>query len=994
MATLIKTGTLGTGSPLLAYELYAEQTAASGTSRTVKVTAKFKVNGGSSSYYSYPCNWRARVGSSYGAYQEMKSNTKWSGGDGYRTFSQTIKVDVGTTSSTSITVGLEANHGTYKSWNGSATDSFTVGSTNTAPTMSGYITCRMNSSTGAVITAEGDGIEDAVKIPENVSSIYVSWPAASDKEGGTIKYELYHQRDNGSWVVIYEGTATNYTHKIGAGNQGSKYDYYVKATDNGGLKSNAINATQFMKNNFTGNTISSTETIKYSDGNSTIRLVYSGEKNTATLGNNNGVFTRTLTCNGITVYNNTITKSPIDLTIYKEGDLPNGPYVKLEDLKNKFAGSSYKGTLTFVLTTNNAYGSSATSQMNISTNLQTNPVSSSNIQISRDKNVSTAIKTTRATELDYFLPDGSNVINVSWNAGRDKLGGTVSYDLYYSIGGGTWQLQASGLTALSYNHTIAKLTKQQTLAYMVKTKTSYGTYVDAVAQDAVVLEYYNAPSLSTSNIVRSATGADVTLMIKSNSSILNIETVGTWSCRKKGTTEEVSNGELSITQKSQVITVTNLTEEETYDLVVTFNDNTGFSVNDEKTIAIAANSPIFFVNKYGIGVNGKKANNGISLNSKGNALVDGVLYTDKVSLNNRLGGSTFGLEESSGDVYIANNLETSPNWLRLKQDGTMTWAGKEVYNTSHATSNEVANKLILRDSSGNFKAKSATFSNWVRTTGNTGWLSETHGGGFHMMDSTWIRAYNDKGIYTGGEIKSKTLTSTGNLAVSGTSKLTGTVTTDGAVVVGTQLKLGATNRDVAGSAIWSDNATHNWFDKTTDNQVKFGAAKQTSFDTTTMLRGTCVRIYAHGKVNSSYTSGVFLGSSGSVAVTSDENLKDIYYMDDRYLDFFDNLEPVLYKYKGDCYHRLHAGYGARASERALLDANIPTEDFGGIIKEKDIWLDIDGQGEKHYADIYSLRYEEFIALNSFAIKRNREVIKELQAQVEELTKKIDLLESA
>ena len=621
MATLIKTGTLGTGSPLLAYELYAEQTAASGTSRTVKVTAKFKVNGGSSSYYSYPCNWRARVGSSYGAYQEMKSNTKWSGGDGYRTFSQTIKVDVGTTSSTSITVGLEANHGTYKSWNGSATGSFTVGSTNTAPTMSGYITCRMNSSTGAVITAEGDGPEDAVKIPENVSSIYVSWPAASDKEGGTIKYELYHQRDNGSWVVIYEGTATNYTHKIGTGNQGSKYDYYVKATDNGGLKSNTINATQFMKNNFTGNTISSTGTIKYTDSNSTLRFTYSGEKNTATLGGSNGTFTRTLTCNGITVYNNTITKSPIDLTIYKEGTLPSGPYVKFEDLKNKFAGSSYKGTLTFVLTTNNAYGSSAASQMNISTNLQTNPVSSSNIKISRDKNVSTAIKTTSSTKLDYFLPDGSNVINVSWNAGRDKLGGSVSYDLYYSIGGGTWQLQASGLTALSYNHTIAKLAKQQTLTYMVKTKTSYETYVDAVAQDAVSLEFYNAPALSTNSVTRSANGADISLMVKSNSSILNIETVGTWSCRKKGTTEEVSNGRLSITQKNQVVTVTNLTEDGTYDLVVTFNDNTGFSVNDEKTIAIAANSPIFFVNKYGIGVNGEKADRNNSIAFKGSVKV-------------------------------------------------------------------------------------------------------------------------------------------------------------------------------------------------------------------------------------------------------------------------------------------------------------------------------------------------------------------------------------
>ena len=38
---------------------------------------------------------------------------------------------------------------------------------------------------------------------------------------------------------------------------------------------------------------------------------------------------------------------------------------------------------------------------------------------------------------------------------------------------------------------------------------------------------------------------------------------------------------------------------------------------------------------------------------------------------------------------------------------------------------------------------------WVRTVGTTGWYSESYGGGWHMTDSTWIRAYNNKQIYTG-----------------------------------------------------------------------------------------------------------------------------------------------------------------------------------------------------------------------------------------------------
>lgn len=38
---------------------------------------------------------------------------------------------------------------------------------------------------------------------------------------------------------------------------------------------------------------------------------------------------------------------------------------------------------------------------------------------------------------------------------------------------------------------------------------------------------------------------------------------------------------------------------------------------------------------------------------------------------------------------------------------------------------------------------------WVRTVGTTGWYSESYGGGWHMTDSTWIRAYNNKQIFTG-----------------------------------------------------------------------------------------------------------------------------------------------------------------------------------------------------------------------------------------------------
>lgn len=41
---------------------------------------------------------------------------------------------------------------------------------------------------------------------------------------------------------------------------------------------------------------------------------------------------------------------------------------------------------------------------------------------------------------------------------------------------------------------------------------------------------------------------------------------------------------------------------------------------------------------------------------------------------------------------------------------------------------------------------------WVRTVGQTGWYSETYGGGWHMTDSTYIRSYGGKSLWIEGNI--------------------------------------------------------------------------------------------------------------------------------------------------------------------------------------------------------------------------------------------------
>lgn len=44
-------------------------------------------------------------------------------------------------------------------------------------------------------------------------------------------------------------------------------------------------------------------------------------------------------------------------------------------------------------------------------------------------------------------------------------------------------------------------------------------------------------------------------------------------------------------------------------------------------------------------------------------------------------------------------------------------------------------------------ATSVQTSDWFRSSGDTGWYSQTHGGGWYMTDSAWIRNYNSKPLY-------------------------------------------------------------------------------------------------------------------------------------------------------------------------------------------------------------------------------------------------------
>lgn len=126
------------------------------------------------------------------------------------------------------------------------------------------------------------------------------------------------------------------------------------------------------------------------------------------------------------------------------------------------------------------------------------------------------------------------------------------------------------------------------------------------------------------------------------------------------------------------------------------------------------------------------------------------------------------------------------------------------------------------------------------------------------------------------------------------------------------------------------------------------------------------------------------GSSSLISTGSDKRTKhDISYEMDDYDKFFNALAPVSYKYNNGTSNRLHLGFVAQDVEDALIKSGMTTQDFAGIIINdygKDVDED-DYKGKDYYPHQYSLRYGEFIALNTHMIQKLYKRVEALEAQL-------------
>ena len=149
-------------------------------------------------------------------------------------------------------------------------------------------------------------------------------------------------------------------------------------------------------------------------------------------------------------------------------------------------------------------------------------------------------------------------------------------------------------------------------------------------------------------------------------------------------------------------------------------------------------------------------------------------------------GSTYApnwkrLANTSDNVASATKLQTARKIFGVNFDGTADVSGTpnvsaiEIYHatpyidfhfgssTANYTSRiietasgrlGIEGKLSIGYVNDSYKLATSSFicNSWVRTVGNSGWYSETYGGGWCMQDSTWIRIHGGKSLYAASGI--------------------------------------------------------------------------------------------------------------------------------------------------------------------------------------------------------------------------------------------------
>lgn len=137
----------------------------------------------------------------------------------------------------------------------------------------------------------------------------------------------------------------------------------------------------------------------------------------------------------------------------------------------------------------------------------------------------------------------------------------------------------------------------------------------------------------------------------------------------------------------------------------------------------------------------------------------------KVANTLTFAAGAFAAKTYNGSAAVTVNIPTHTSHLTNNSGfwtGTRYWANIAVSTAPNAQTQPTFNTCYT--------------SNWFRSDGNTGWYSQTYGGGWYMADSTWIRTYGSKSVYQNtGQIRTDGyLVTNGGITVGATFPNNGT----------------------------------------------------------------------------------------------------------------------------------------------------------------------------------------------------------------------------
>lgn len=251
---------------------------------------------------------------------------------GWNTISQAAS-----STSFSATVKMNSNSG-KRTLNYSGTVKIDVG--NTAPYWPSNAVAQFNSTSNALTVAE------------NTSSVTYSWSAATDNEQNSILYRVEWFKNGvsqGNWKN--DVTSRSFTVNPNVIGEGQNMFFRVYCRDGQTSYSSYKQSNTLTRNLLTPARINSAGSIRFDT--TYFNIVRSTPSNL----NGNTSFTYTLNCSEVTIYNASATGSgsTIRVDIWRSGSYPTGPYLRFSDIQDLVSSSGYTGSLTFTLSTKNAY---------------------------------------------------------------------------------------------------------------------------------------------------------------------------------------------------------------------------------------------------------------------------------------------------------------------------------------------------------------------------------------------------------------------------------------------------------------------------------------------------------------------------------------------------------------------------------------------------------------------------------------------------------------